>query len=595
MKGYVLAGGRGKRFEPFTKENNKVMMDFWERPLLWYSLNLLQSHGVKEVAINAAHMPEQIDKYVNYELHSELNINLTLESEHYGTAGTIKRTPSFFNDHVALIPGDVITTIDLSEMYNNHYNNDAIVTLALHPNYLAKNKTRPQVNKITDSDMFHCFRKKMSGVMIVRQDILDLIPKKTNMNLLDELLPMMLDYKIQINAFSSKSGFYNIDDWSDYYKATLDMFNHPELHDRSKIVKMNNNIYHHVNAKFSKQVLKNDFQRLYFGENVSVENKCKLKGDVYIGSFSKLNEDARLTDSVVGSNTILGKGLNLNNDLVKDKYLYSNKNEVAVYVDDENLLKENDSKTFGESLNELLISFTDKFVAAVALLCLSPLFALVALLIKLESPGPVFYVSSRVLSPRHERKGKKWYQFKGGSNIKYYVFRTMYVNADKMVKKLNNKYETGPFVKIENDPRVTKIGRLLRKTSIDELPLFWNVLVGKMSLVGIWALPTYEAEHLANKGLQSTVNNSRQIDLSETARLRFDGKLGLAGFWQSRGRSNLTAEERAIHDSFQAVLTNQKSSDAKFMGEYYKFKSYVGYWRILIETFFSVVKRTGAI
>ena len=177
--------------------------------------------------------------------------------------------------------------------------------------------------------------------------------------------------------------------------------------------------------------------------------------------------------------------------------------------------------------------------------------------------------------------------------VKYYVFRTMYIDADKRIANLKNKYDTGPYVKIDDDPRITKIGKILRKTSIDELPLFWNVFKGYMSLVGIWALPSYEARHLYEKGLISELENS-SLDLSEVAQVRFNGKPGIAGFWQARGRSNLTAEERALHDTVQSVMGNITNKDKDYLGEYTEFNSYKGYLKMLFETFKSVIKRTGA-
>ena len=291
------------------------------------------------------------------------------------------------------------------------------------------------------------------------------------------------------------------------------------------------------------------------------------------------------------SNTYIGKGVEVKESIVNKNYHLSIPNNFGVFVDDPAVLMSHTIVPFKTKLNLFLISATDRIVAFFALLCLSIPFLIVAILIKLDSPGPIFYVSKRLRSPKIEKKGNHWYVFFKEKAVKYYVFRTMYTDADRRVKELKNKYQTGPFVKIENDPRVTKIGNILRKTSVDELPLFWNVLTGDMSLVGIWALPTYEAETLLKDGLQT---EKGELDLSELAQIRFQGRLGIAGFWQARGRSNLTAEERALHDSMQAVLTNVDSKYLGYLGEYAEFQTYKGYLKMLIETFRAVVNRTGA-
>jgi len=113
------------------------------------------------------------------------------------------------------------------------------------------------------------------------------------------------------------------------------------------------------------------------------------------------------------------------------------------------------------------------FVASVVLLVLlSPLFLLIALLIKLEDDGPVFFVQTRV--------------GKNGRHFRMWKFRSMYGNAEQRLKNLlaGNQHSHGGTFKMRNDPRLTRVGRLLRRSSMDELPQVFNVLIGQMSLVG---------------------------------------------------------------------------------------------------------------
>ena len=114
----------------------------------------------------------------------------------------------------------------------------------------------------------------------------------------------------------------------------------------------------------------------------------------------------------------------------------------------------------------------DIFASAVALLLLAPLFLLIALLIKREDPGPVLFAQTRV-----GRFGREFKMFK---------FRSMRADAEKHLKELlaTNQHNHGITFKIKGDPRITKIGKWLRKFSCDELPQFYNVLIGDMSLVG---------------------------------------------------------------------------------------------------------------
>lgn len=163
----------------------------------------------------------------------------------------------------------------------------------------------------------------------------------------------------------------------------------------------------------------------------------------------------------------------------------------------------------------------DITIATIAILFLSPLFILVAIIIKLESRGPIIYKAKRAGS------GYKIFDF--------YKFRSMRQDADKMLKELasQNQYTNqadAVFFKFKNDPRVTAFGRFIRKTSIDELPQLFNVLLGDMSLVGNRPLPLYEAEKLTRDQMA----------------WRFIAPAGLTGLWQitKRGKDNMTPEER---------------------------------------------------
>ena len=167
----------------------------------------------------------------------------------------------------------------------------------------------------------------------------------------------------------------------------------------------------------------------------------------------------------------------------------------------------------------VLKRFVDVVLASFALVALLPVFAVVAFLVKRDG-GPVIY--------RQRRVGKD------GVEFLFYKFRSMVVDADKVrveLEKLNQHGQTGVTFKMKNDPRVTKIGRIIRKTSIDELPQFWNVLKGDMSLVGPRpALPTEVARYTPEQ------------------RGRLVVKPGLTCFWQIGGRSELPFEKQVELD-----------------------------------------------
>ena len=173
------------------------------------------------------------------------------------------------------------------------------------------------------------------------------------------------------------------------------------------------------------------------------------------------------------------------------------------------------------------------FALTILMLCL-PIFIVIAIAIKIDSKGPVFFKSLRA--------GKNYKIFK------FYKFRTMVMGADTMNDEFFhlNQYSSNDkgisFLKIQNDPRVTRVGKFLRKTSLDEIPQMLNVLIGDMSLVGNRPLPLKEAESLVTN------------DYVE----RFLAPAGITGLWQisKKSKPNMTAEERVDLDIVYARKSN---------------------------------------
>jgi len=216
----------------------------------------------------------------------------------------------------------------------------------------------------------------------------------------------------------------------------------------------------------------------------------------------------------------------------------------------------------------------DIVFAGTVLLLISPLLLVICILLKLESKGPIFYYALRVGS--------------GYRTFKFYKFRSMFVNADQRIKELKHLNQYAPtadtdgggdddeqyiceecraagtqcqfpiysdkirwcekqyattkkakagaaFFKLKDDPRITKVGKFIRNTSIDELPQLWNVIIGYMSIVGNRPLPLYEAEKLT----------------TDKYAMRFMAPAGITGLWQveKRGKGEMSEEERLMLDN----------------------------------------------
>ena len=176
----------------------------------------------------------------------------------------------------------------------------------------------------------------------------------------------------------------------------------------------------------------------------------------------------------------------------------------------------NQLPTTHPSVRSAIKRFLDIVGSIVGLGITAVLFVPIAIAIKLDSPGPIFFGQTRL----------GWM----GKPFKIWKFRSMYIDAEARKKELEAKNQSdGKTFKMENDPRITRVGRFLRKTSLDELPQFWNVLKNEMSLVGTRP-PT-----------------PNEVDIYEVPEWqRLDVKPGMTGEWQVNGRSSVRNFEDII-------------------------------------------------
>jgi lipopolysaccharide/colanic/teichoic acid biosynthesis glycosyltransferase len=180
----------------------------------------------------------------------------------------------------------------------------------------------------------------------------------------------------------------------------------------------------------------------------------------------------------------------------------------------------------------------DVSLTTMLLILLSPVMLLTAIAIKLDSRGPVFFSQERVGTSRRSHKGSLSWEIR---NFRMYKFRSMVNNADNSLHEayikawVEGRAEaengSGTKFKLTNDPRITRVGRIIRKTSLDELPQLFNVLRGEMSLVGPRPVPTYEVEQYEDWHCE-----------------RLAALPGLTGIWQVKGRGQVPFEEQVRMD-----------------------------------------------
>ncbi len=231
------------------------------------------------------------------------------------------------------------------------------------------------------------------------------------------------------------------------------------------------------------------------------------------------------------ANELLELGLTVHFNLVRESRLMPNKlvEQCSKYLVLTTSMKiATNRQVFIKRCMDILGSMVGMVFMGIAFLIFAPL-------IKLQSPGPVFYSQTRI--------------GKNGRRFKLHKFRTMIVGADDMKKDLMEQNEMeGLMFKIEDDPRIFKVGKFMRKYSIDELPQFWNVLKGDMSLVG--TRPPTEDEF-------------EQYELHHKARLGI--RPGLTGMWQVSGRSDIKDFEEIVALDTQYISNWSLGSDVRIL------------------------------
>ncbi len=252
--------------------------------------------------------------------------------------------------------------------------------------------------------------------------------------------------------------------------------------------------------------------------------RCNVVDEVFINGNTRESSEAL-------ANELLELGLTVHFNLVRESQLMPNKlvEHCGKYLVLTTSMKiATNRQVFVKRCMDIFGSFAGLLLTGIAFIIFAPV-------IKLQSPGPVFYAQTRI--------------GKNGRRFKFYKFRTMVVGADCMKKDLMERNEMeGLMFKMEDDPRIFPVGKFMRKYSIDELPQFWNVLKGDMSLVG--TRPPTEDEF-------------EQYELHHKARLGI--RPGLTGMWQVSGRSDIKDFEEIVALDTQYISNWSLSMDVRIL------------------------------
>lgn len=546
MKAVILSGGEGALLMPLTKYSPATMLPILNTPLLEHTLRFLRGMGIKEIAIALGKKSSNIvDHFGNGSLFG-VQLQYVFDEYPQGTAGALRQLGSFLHgEPFIVISGSTF-------LYGADLSNEIFKAMALHikrnavATVLVSSEEKEAVLESIQFDgpetikQFHILHpskdrrqsQRFYGIYIFNPEVIQAIPGHGYIDIKEQLLPILQSRGTQIQSHQMAGNRRrSLQSVEDYYllnrSLLMDLFLpiEREMLDRS---------YYKV------------LDRVWVGENVRISPTAYLLGPLVIGGSSEIGDHAQVIGpAVLGRGTKVGKHALLRESLSWDHVVLEEGAEAQYCILESSLVvKKDEIKARSVVTREPLATGDFNFVrpepglfatpdrtspsfptifkrwffsaakqmmdlvcSGLGLLLFSPLMLLVAIAIKLDSKGPIFFAQRRC--------------GRGGKEFKMLKFRTMVTDAEQMQKALYAKKDVdGPMFKLIHDPRITRVGRILRKTSLDELPQLYNVFVGDMSLVGPRPLIMEE------------------MRFSPSWRnIRLKVKPGVTGLWQVNGRS----------------------------------------------------------
>lgn len=576
MKAIILAGGENAFLSPLTKFCPKPMLPFLNRPLLESQLRCLRQNGFNEIGIALSPQDvEQVTAYLEDGKRFGLKINYAVDDIPKGPAGSLKLFEEFIGeDHLVVINGNVyLGSIDLSHLIRFHQKRKALATLGMY-----KDESRPsdlenvvilEQGRIRGFEILYPYKDKQihhkfGGIYLFDNSILKLISSNGYVDIKEQLIAELHNAGHPIFGHPISGLNATIGSIEDYYKAQHRIL-HRGLYDGNGDVKISDTVWVGKDTRISSSAY--ILGPVLIGKNCNIDDHVQIIGPAVVGDHCEIGERSLVRESIIWNNTQLSKGSKNEYCIIgsechvptdqraKDSLVIWDAAPAKYSLLEAGQISSNGMPHVLPLLARLryqsgmaIKRVIDIMVSTAGLVASAPLFLVIGLAVKLSSRGPVFYIQRRC--------------GKNGKEFKMIKFRTMVEDAEEMHKNLVDKKDIdGPMFKMENDPRLTKIGKFLRKMSLDEIPQLFNVLKGEMSLVGPRPLIMDE------------------MKFSPSWRdIRLKVKPGITGLWQIQGRS-----KTFFHDWIRYDVSYVKSQSLWFD------------IKILIKTIWVTLKRAGAL
>jgi lipopolysaccharide/colanic/teichoic acid biosynthesis glycosyltransferase/ADP-glucose pyrophosphorylase len=537
MDALILAAGHGTDLNPLTARRPKHLLPIVNRPALAYMIETLRDAGFRRVAITVNGDEQHYRRLLGEGAGLGVRLEYLQEPAPLGTAGCLRAALSRDSRHPLLVlNANLLFALDLREMVRAHRERGAAATVAVmaDENGVGGRPQRERVRLGTDGALRqievdynaagNAPNYRMAGIYLFERAALERIPEGVYFDLKEQFLPALLRDELKVHAHPMQGYLRELNSAADYLLAHFDFCNGRTGSSRIG-EELADGVWVQGEVDMAPDVLV--VGPVVLGPGVQVRSGARLIGPVVVGRGSEIGEGAQIREAVLGEDvrigprsrverSILADGLRVGeNAVIRDSLATSQ----PLSVGDLNLVERDlriavasipFERYIGVGVRRQIYSgmkrLFDFVFASTALLMSLPVMALVAVATLVDSGTPILF--------RQRRCGKD------GVPFTMLKFRSMRADAERMRENLTHRNEVdGPVFKMTNDPRFTRVGRVLRKYSLDELPQLWNVMRGDMSIVGPRPLQDVEM---------------RICPSWREARLRV--KPGLTGLWQVSAR-----------------------------------------------------------
>ncbi len=532
----VLLPMRGEeRLSPLTRRVSPNMFPLFNEPLIEHNIEFLLSKGLTDIVAvlsekkGAGQLESIKEKY-----RTQINIHTYQETVPRGTAGMLGDVASLLGNQSFLVIDSslYIEDIDLAGLVNFHHSKQAVVTIGVR--HGQKETSNFELLKISPEGMvkevhiIHHSKDRrfpwlFSDIYLFDPAVFEFINPQKYLDIKEQLIPQLQQASLPVYSYELSGYYRSINRLEDYLGIHRDLF---AMHSRAVDFKKKEEILERVWIGKDTKISPNSYLLgpIVIGNNCHIAEGAQIIGPAVIGDGCTISEGVIVRESILWRDVTFEKRARSDYCIIGEslRVMHGERLMNLVMVDD---LRRGDvnlmarqyklngvgGKNFAYSVNNWIFNFikrtVDVSISIILLLIMWPVFIIIAMVVKLDSPGPVFF--------RQQRCGKY------GQLFNMFKFRTMIVTAESKQSELISQKDTdGPMFKMTDDPRVTRIGKSLRQTSLDELPQLFNVIKGEMSLVGPRPLVMEEMKFSPSW---------RDVRLSV--------KPGITGLWQVQGRA----------------------------------------------------------